>query len=147
MTKGHILYKEGYEYVLAVDYQGWTRVFPERFVYTPFIRLESDGTISITAGYAWDGPSGPTIDTPDFMRGSLVHDALYQLIREGHLPQAARAQADETLREICLEDGMPRVRADYVYAAVRAFGGMAASRPVPVLKAPRDPEPNPEPII
>ena len=32
--------------------------------------------------YAWDGPSGPTIDTSNSMRASLVHDVLYQAMRE-----------------------------------------------------------------
>ena len=47
-----------------------------------FIEIGTDGLLTIRKGYAWDGPSGPTIDTKDFMRGSLVHDALYQLLRE-----------------------------------------------------------------
>ena len=51
-----------------------------------FIQLTSSGLLTIQPGYAWDGPSGPTWDTPDFMRGSLVHDALYQLIRLQKLP-------------------------------------------------------------
>ncbi|HUS89668.1 MAG TPA: hypothetical protein VMW91_10000, partial [Desulfosporosinus sp.] len=39
--------------------------------------------IVIHKGYAWDGPSGPTFDTPNFMLGSLVHDVFYQAMREG----------------------------------------------------------------
>ena len=34
-------------------------------------------SICFDRGYAWDGPSGPTIDTPDAMPASLVHDGLY----------------------------------------------------------------------
>ncbi len=82
----------------------------------------------IYKGYCWDGPSGPTIDTKSFMRGSLTHDVLYQLIREGKLPPAARKPADELLREICIEDGMSRFRAWYCYRSLRMFGA-AAARP------------------
>jgi hypothetical protein len=81
------------------------------------------GKLVIYKGYAWDGPSGPTIDTKNFMRGSLVHDAYYQLMREGYIePGVWRKYADDELRRICIEDGMSRFRAWYVWKAVRAFG-------------------------
>jgi len=80
------------------------------------------GWLFVSDDYCWDGPSGPTFDTKTFMRGSLVHDALYQLMREGKLDRKWRKRADELLREICLEDGMSRFRAWYVYHAVRWFG-------------------------
>jgi len=60
------------------------------------------------------------------MRGSLVHDGCYQLMREKLLPARKRRPADELLRLICLEDGMSRVRADYVFHAVRAFGASSS---------------------
>ena len=45
------------------------------------------------------GASGPTLDTDDTMElDSLVHDALYQLMREGCLPQSARKAADKLMR-------------------------------------------------
>jgi hypothetical protein len=94
-----------------------------------WVVLSKTGRLTLKKGYAWDGPSGPTIDTKNFMRGSLVHDALYQLIREKLLPGNKRKPADVLLWLICLEDGMSRTRADYVYHAVRAFGGGAARPP------------------
>ena len=84
------------------------------------------GCLMIKEGYAWDGASGPAVDTLTFLRGSLVHDALYQLIREGLLPKSFRRAADSLLRDICIEDGMSRVRAWYVYRAVRWFAAGAA---------------------
>ena len=77
-------------------------------------------------GYAWDGPSGPTFDTPAFMRGSLIHDALYQLIREKHLRPEFRVVADKILYDILREDGMSLIRAKIAYRGVRWFGGYAA---------------------
>lgn len=91
-----------------------------------FLKLTTDGFLTIRKGYSWDGPSGPTIDTKSFMKGSLVHDALYQLIREKALPQAARKRADVILKEICLDCDMSKFRASYVYLAVRLFGSFAA---------------------
>ncbi len=87
-----------------------------------FIQLQSSGDLFISAGYAWDGPSGPTVDTPSFMRGSLVHDALYQLMREGLISSTYREYADDLLREIVLQDGMLPLRAKWVHWAVRKFG-------------------------
>src|SRR5512139_3132874 len=101
-----IYYRSGYKYQLADTYAMKLSVFPPRDISTAFICFDQDGVLTIGEGYAWDGPSGPTIDTHDFMRGSLVHDALYQLIRQKHLPEDPwRLWADEALREICLEDG------------------------------------------
>lgn len=81
------------------------------------------GELHVHKSYCWDGPSGPAIDTTDFMRASLVHDALYQLIEWGAVPARPwRAAADRELLSICREDGMPTWRAYYAYAAVRLFG-------------------------
>jgi hypothetical protein len=122
-----ILYKGGYKYQLKDDYVTETGIVPSTPVQTLYIGLTLEGRITIKAGYAWDGPSGPTIDTLDFMRGSLVHDALYQLIREGHLEEAKhREPADRLLQKICIEDGMSALRAWWVYQGVRLGGGPAA---------------------
>jgi hypothetical protein len=116
-----IKYRAGYKYLLAEDYKVKTDIIGYS-VETKFIKLTLVGVLTIKAGYAWDGPSGPTFDTKDFMRGSLVHDCLYQLMREKHLPQSEREFADKELKKICLEDGMPEIRAMYVFAGVNKFG-------------------------
>ena len=90
------------------------------------ISISVNGLLTICAGYSWDGPSGPTLDTKNFMRGSLVHDALYQLMREKILPQSAREEADNILREICIKSGMSTFRAWYIYKGVRLAGASAA---------------------
>ena len=93
---------------------------------TGYLKLSVEGWLEISKGYAWDGPSGPTIDTLDFMRSSLVHDALYQLIRLEKIPYHYKQYADLLLKKICLEDGMSTFRANYVYQSVRYFGGASA---------------------
>lgn len=121
-----IAYKGGYKYQLKEDYVTETRIAPPTPIQTEYIALTSQGRISIKRGYAWDGPSGPTIDTLNFMRGSIVHDALYQLIREGHLEEGKyREPADRLLQEMCIEDGMLKLRAWWVYQGVRLGGGPA----------------------
>ena len=99
--------------------------FKDVIAETDYIILVNNSLI-IKDGYAWDGPSGPTFDSKDFMRGSLVHDVLYQLMREGWLDRKHRIDADKVLRDICLADGMHKFRASYVYHAVRIFCGRYA---------------------
>lgn len=123
-----------YKYTLYEDYQHQTELRPNSPISTPLISLDSSGLLKIKKGYAWDGPSGPTIDTPNFMRGSLVHDVLYQLMRERLLEQKDREYADQLLRTICIEAGMSRIRAWWVYQGVR-LGGASSAAP-DLLQAP-----------
>jgi hypothetical protein len=117
-----------YKYTLFHDYTFYSDIIPlEHGTWGP-VGITDKGILTIKQGYAWDGPSGPTVDTHTFMRGSLVHDVLYQLMREGKIGQDQRKRADQILREICLSDGMAKVRASWVYAGVRA-GGAASARP------------------
>ena len=133
-----IKYTDGYRYQLAEDYEIIIPIKPAITIFSDFITLTPAGLLTIHKGYAWDGPSGPTWDTPAFMRGALVHDVIYQLCRQGHLSKSYRRAADELLRAICIEDGMWRIRAWYVYHAVRLFAGDCAdpSHRKPILSAP-----------
>ena len=122
----YITYSEGYKYQLEKDYTVKVDILGET-VDTDYIDLKPDGTLIIYDGYCWDGPSGPTMDTKDFMRGALVHDALYQSMRAGKLDaNKYRKVADATMRKLCREDGMSWFRAWYTYHAVRLFGSKSA---------------------
>ena len=121
-----IQYKDGYKYQLAETYLIKINIHPEKDIGTDLISLTHGGVLIIKKWYAWDGPSGPTIDTKNFMRGSLVHDALYQLIRMGLLPKEYKRQADLELKRICLEDGMWKIRAWWVFVGVDKFADYAA---------------------
>ncbi len=132
-----IFYREGYKYQLDQSYVIKIDIRPAQHVGHDFLVLGTDGTLIIKDGYAWDGPSGPTIDTRNFMRGSLVHDALYQLMREGLLDLGYREKADQILRDLCLEDGMSSIRAWWVYQAVRLCGeGSAKWQKEKIIAAP-----------
>lgn len=130
-----ISYKGGYKYQLTEDYY---HTFEPDFIplskdaKTKYLWLGTNNgrtALLIRNGYAWDGPSGPTVDTKNFMRGSLVHDALYQLIRLEYLDKNVyRKQADLELYRLCREDGMSWFRANIVYYGVRIGGNEAARR-------------------
>ena len=117
-----------YKYNLYSDFKYSTGIKIDASKDLGYLNIDSDGELLIKAGYSWDGPSGPTIDTKNFMQGSLVHDALYQLMRECVIKQSQRKRADEILREICRKDGMSKIRAWWVYKGVR-FGGASSAKP------------------
>ena len=124
ITAGSIMnikYKSGYKYQLVEDYSIACSI-PGTYKISRYVLLEN-GVLTVYSGYAWDGASGPTIDTENSMRASLVHDALYQLMREGNLAKSYRIVADEMLHSLLLEDGMSWIRAWYWYRGVRMFGG------------------------
>lgn len=125
-----IKYKGGYKYQLVEKYSLHIPIDTSREMIwaAGLASMSRTGFLKLEAGYAWNGPSGPTIDTKNFIRGSLVHDAMYQMIRHGmldtqyHSKDDARKIADKTLRKICKEDGMSSIRASWVYYAVRLLG-------------------------
>lgn len=138
MARPSIKYRAGYKYQLHDSYSialPWISGHPDC---QEELLSVSGATLTILPGYAWDGASGPTVDSPSSMRGSLVHDALYQLMRMGVLPESCRPAADKVFYRLCIEDGMDRFRAWVWYWAVRLFAASAARRGTdrPVLSAP-----------
>jgi len=78
---------------------------------TPLIRLTPIGMLQIQIGYSFD-PSGPTLDTKSSLRGSLEHDALYELMRLGLVPLSEIDAVNDRLEIVCKEDGMLGPRAE-----------------------------------
>lgn len=131
-----IKYRSGYKYQLAENYSTMISIRPAQDIATGFILLNTAGLLIIKQGYAWDGPSGPTADTPDTMRGSLVHDALYQLLRLGLLSADKRLECDHIAYKIWVEDGMPKLQARVWRWCLNSFAGFAANGKDVVLTAP-----------
>jgi len=95
-------------------------------VYTDLITIRpivSNGSaiMRIKKHWCWDGPSGPAIDTPNFMVPSAVHDVLYWLMRWGKIPISCRPLADNLMYDLCLEKGMWKIRAKWCCWAVKRF--------------------------
>ena len=126
MKGDKIKYSKGYKYFLREDYIINLPVFPKEVIQCEFFSLSTKGELRIYRRYAWDGASGPTIDTKSTMRGALVHDVGYQAIRLGLLPVWYREVFDKLLHDICREDGMAWFRADLWWKTVEVFGASAA---------------------
>lgn len=123
-------YRLHQEYVTILDFA------PSKDIVTEFITFKTTGELRIAAGYCWDGASGG-FQTKSTMRGSLIHDALYELIALGYLHVSFRDDADAEYKKALQEDGAFKIRAGWQWLAVRVFGGAYTNKPVrPVLTAP-----------
>ena len=89
----------------------------------PYASLK-DGILSVKRGYAWDGASGPIINTRDTLVASLVHDVLYQAMRLNLIKSSKenRTIADKNFFEILKMNGVNSIRRKVWYLAVRLFG-------------------------
>ena len=89
----------------------------------PYASLK-DGILSVKRGYAWDGASGPIINTQDTLVASLVHDVLYQAMRLNLIKSSKenRQFADKNFFEILKIHGVNSIRRKVWYFAVRLFG-------------------------
>lgn len=97
------------------------------FIFSNFKHLYmklTNGNLTINAGYAWDGATGPVIDTKNTLIASLVHDALYQAMRLNLIPsdEATRKLADKTFYSILKDSNVFVLRRFAWYLAVRIFG-------------------------
>lgn len=134
-----ICYKEGYKRQLTKTCTCQISICPPEDIDSYFISLTKTGLLTARRGYAWDGSSGPTLDTKNSMEASLVHDALYQLMRMNMLSREHREAADLEYERICRikgrtyrikekihqVKGMSKFRAWYQFSAVRKFASFA----------------------
>jgi len=98
-------YRAGYKYQICADEEFRTCLYGQNIT-TDYIDLYANGVMIVRKGYAWDGASGPTWDSKNSMRGSLFHDAGYQLMREGVLPLTCKNYFDEEFYRLLIKDGM-----------------------------------------
>jgi len=91
-----------YAFTLQKDYEYKSNIVGQSLI-RKYLRIHTDGTIKIPAGYSWDGctpkfcflgtivgtPDGPIMEDglPQTYYASLVHDALYQYHRGHSIPR------------------------------------------------------------
>lgn len=117
-----------YKYQLREDFRyDVGRAFPDGPIQNEFIHLSPEGVLTIRTYYAWDGVSGPVIDTQANLKASLVHDALYQLMREGRLdPAEYREWSDRLFMEMCRKGGVMDLFARLYFKGLTWFGAKNA---------------------
>lgn len=134
-----VWYCKGYKYQLRKNFRVRTRVHPGRDLITELVELRRDGELTVRKYFAWDGCSGPTWDDRTNMRGCLVHDALYYLLRAGLLGQAWRPEVDAELQRLMEMDSAGRSffcrgRAWVYRWTCTVFGSGSAVKPRKILK-------------
>ncbi len=123
MATKKIRYRSGYKHQLATEYPITIPIKPKADIDTKFIKLTKTGLLTIIEGYAWDGPSGPVPDTKRNLRASLIHDALYQLMRNRKLTaKAHKDKADKLFKKMCIQDGVERNIAHAYYLGLKVAG-------------------------
>jgi hypothetical protein len=101
-----------------------------------YFKLSTNGMMYIEKDYFFDGATC-AMDTETFMAASLVHDVLYQALREllffnstikwtKKRHNEIRVKADACLIFICNEDGMCKFRQWYVKRGLRLANGIYA---------------------
>ena len=102
-----------------------------RLVGNDFISLNNEGLLTIREGYSWNGMT-KCPDSKNTMFPSLVHDALYQMMRidfskdfndkriDGRY--RFRKEADKLLVRLCRQNGINRFIASIIYIFVRPGG-------------------------
>ena len=123
-----IKYRDGYEHQLAETYKIKLPSNPVTQYDGQFLSIDINGTLTIKSGYCWDGASGPTWDTANCKKPSLVHDALYQLMRQEVLSRGYRKHADKLFYDMLRDNGMWYIRAQMWYRSVR-MAAMSAANP------------------
>lgn len=121
MTEHGICYIDGYKYQMAESGCMQTEIYPPADINTPFYSISAKGRIVAHSGYAWDGISGPMLNTKTMMRASLFHDICCQAINDGQLDPSWRPQADKEFKRIAKMDGAFGLRVWYAYRAVCAY--------------------------
>jgi hypothetical protein len=119
-------YRKGYKYQLAKTINIQTDLRPPDDIFVPFATLYKDGRFQLIMGYACDGASGPTIDTPGTFRGAFFHDAGYQMLRLEKLPPEWRKKFDKMAHRLWSKDMKWQWRADWWYRSVRKVASFAA---------------------
>lgn len=120
-------YRSGYKYQLAEDLilNCYEFEFPE-LITTKFFTLSTNLIIG-RDGYAWDGPSGPTLDflCRSAITPSCGHDIIAQAIRNGWLSQRWRLISNELFRRWCVARNMWKWRAEKWKWALDEFAGFS----------------------
>lgn len=113
-------WRRKYKYILIEDVTVFVGILGTP-IETEWFKLTIDGFLTIKSGYAWDGCTG-MIDTNSNMEAGLVHDCLYQMLRESLIPNYSTVHLLD--RKKCLELFQKmREKVDNIFAVLLEAGG------------------------
>lgn len=130
--KGKAKYQLVEDYVIDIEFSWAVDIEAD------LVKLAANGMLTVRTGFAWDGVTGLAFDTRNFMRASLVHDALYHLMRQTGTNPKLHEKADELFLNIAKLDGVNplRARAHYTSLYLARKTGLMPGKKRPVYTAP-----------
>ena len=128
MTTKTVKYQDGYKNFLYETYKDKVAIYPGKRIKTDYGSLDEKGNVEIYRKFPWDGCSGPTVATKTTIRGGLLHDFLYRLMKHGLLARMWKEQADKEFWIRLKEDRCNKLRAWCFYKAVLIFGESSTFR-------------------
>lgn len=114
-------YMKGFKYQMVDSFHVDIDIHPPVAIRTDFATLSTHGLLILKKGCASDGPSGPTIDTPETIKGAFVHDELCKMIRYGLLDRSFKEQVDAAAYKVWIASGMHKERADLWMDILKQF--------------------------
>ena len=132
----NVYYAKGFKYRLTRRLVLQSSVFPPEDIITPDFEIHTDGILIGHPGWSYDGPSGPTWDSPCSMRAAGGHDIPYEAMRKGLLDWSFKQAIDDDFYGWLLEDGMWVWRAKAWHKAVTECGGGEKVDPYKEFSAP-----------
>ena len=89
------------------------------------VTFQAVRAVTLYAGYAWDGNSGPAVNTLKCLRASALHDVWCQAMSADIFKNSFRNWAAGALeyQRICRKDGMGWPRATGRYLGILGCGG------------------------
>lgn len=111
--KGKSRYQLADDYVIDIGFPHSTGLRAD------YVDLSTDGVLSIERGFTWDGVTGLAFNTRNFARASLVHDAIFHLMREVGRDPELHEKADDLFRTIALDDGVHVIRVNVHCTSLR----------------------------
>jgi len=112
-------YRKGFKYQLAESISIMTSLRPPEDIFIDFAVLYMTGEFRLIKGYACDGASGCTIDTPGTFRGAFFHDAGCEMLRKEKLPPDWLPEIDKLAHTLWSKDMRFQFRADSWYRMLK----------------------------
>jgi len=108
---------DGRDWRVLKDFSYKTEIKPKETITSNFFIFHNNGIIEVLKGFCWDGPTGG-LDTKNAMLASLLHDIGCILRARGLLTDREINQFDDLYYKVCLEEGMSKFRAGYMFAGI-----------------------------
>lgn len=133
ILKRQIAYVKADKFILGRDEFFSLPFKPKETIRTSYCTFYDNGDLHIKRGFLWSA-NFPAINTENTKPASLLHDCIYNLIKDGFLPREPyREHGDRLLYDVLIECNVLQYRAFAWYKAVQLGGDEALDSPPPKM--------------